>query len=595
MGHSEMPIIQPSKARTLLSCWRMKRGAIGATMLVAALLWACGSDGDATGGAPVDGGAAQSDGPGSSDPVGGDASEPEAPPMCDVPSSTAPLTIATDRGLVHGTTADATDAYLGIPFSTPPVGPRRFAPPDEGTCWTGVREATEYGSNCAQPAAKGSEDCLTLNVWTPSARGANASLPVLFWIYGGANFTGGSNQSLPLGNAYDGRELANATNSVVVSFNYRLGALGFLAHPSLSAGTSQGVSGNYGLLDAISALRWVKRNARAFGGDPSRVMVFGESAGAIDTCMLVASPLASGLFSAALMESGWCETPRMSERYTQAEDVVKKLGCADASDVAACLREVPLDKIVQAEGSLAVSSGPLDHGKVDLWSLHTLNFGPNVDGYVLPDAPLARFAQGKNNHVPVVAGTNSREAALFIPSGTVPSCLVYSALLKQGFPEFASELENLYPCDALKLNSGYDRVIDIFSDIAFACPTRRALRALSSGQREPVRRYYFTHGLDHGPLAGLGAAHTAELPFVWHTFSSFAYTPTSAEVDLSRRIQSYWGAFAASGDPNVDGAPSWPVYDPSHESVLELDTDAVAMQPMGTARCNFWDEHDKAP
>lgn len=515
--------------------------------------------------------------------------------MCDVPTSDAPLTIATDRGLVHGMTAGTTDAYLGIPYTTPPVGERRFTPPDEGTCWTGVREATTYGAICPQPGSKGDEDCLTLNVWTPSARRPTDSLPVLFWIYGGANVTGGSNQAMPGGNAYDGQTLATSQNAIVVTFNYRLGALGFLAHPSLAKASPQGVSGNYGLLDAISALRWVKRNAKAFGGDPSRVMIFGESAGAIDTCMLLASPLASGLFSSALMESGWCETPRTSERHGQATEFLKKIGCTDDANVTTCLRNVSVDKIVQAENAAVFSNSMFTDGAIDPSSFHRLAFGPNVDGYVLPDAPLTRFAQGKHNPVPVIAGTNSREAALFIPSGMVSSCLTYSVLLKRGFPKDATELEKLYPCDNLDSHSAQDRVVDIFSDIAFTCPTRRALRALSKGQRAPLRRYFFTHGLDHGPLASLGAAHTAELPFVWGTFSAISYTPTAPETELSKRIQSYWGAFVANGDPNVAGSPSWPVDDANHDSPLKLDTDGVGVQAISPARCDFWDVHDKAP
>jgi para-nitrobenzyl esterase len=308
---------------------------------------------------------------------------------------------------------------------------------------------------CAQAPALGtgtvgSEDCLTLNVWTPSSRGPSASLPVLVFIYGGGFELGSSNEQLIpglTGNLYDGRTLAETQKVVVVTYNYRLAALGFLAHPALSAESPNGASGNYGLLDGISALKWVQRNARAFGGDPSRVMLFGESAGAISTCSLLASPLAHGLFSSALMESGWCAAAPLTRRYTRGQHIAQAVGCAAVPDVAACLRAVSVDSIVQADGSPFGLVTDLINGPIDLSIYHDLHFGPTVDGYVLPDAPLSLIAQGKHNHVPVVMGSNSQEGAMFALPWTITSCSDYSNRLALNVGALAPEFEAAFPCN----------------------------------------------------------------------------------------------------------------------------------------------------
>ena len=238
--------------------------------------------------------------------------------MCSVGSSTDPLVVATDKGLVKGMTAGSGLAFLGIPFGKPPTGSLRFMPPEPADCWSDVADATHYGNTCAQwnGIVIGSEDCLNLNVWTPALPSSTSTpLPVIVWMYGGGNLLGGTNFGLSefgLGqNVYDGQARANAQHAVVVSFNYRVGVLGFLAHPALKAANPENTTGNYGLLDALLALQWVQDNAAAFGGDNTHVMLFGQSAGAFNTCALVASPLAHGLFSSALMESGNCAAEQL--------------------------------------------------------------------------------------------------------------------------------------------------------------------------------------------------------------------------------------------------------------------------------------------
>jgi para-nitrobenzyl esterase len=391
-------------------------------------------------------------------------------------------------------------------------------------------------------------------------------------------------------NLYDGHALAEAQNAVVVSFNYRVGALGFLAHPALTAGSPLAASGNYGLLDTVSALKWVRRNAGAFGGDPSHVMVFGESAGAVNTCMLLASPLAQGLFSSALMESGFCHAPPMSTRYAKGLDLAQQIGCSGVPDVAACLRAAPVDSIIQAAGPVLGLLSFLD-GPFDPASVLDLPFGPAVDGYFLPDAPLTRFAQGENNQVPIVMGTNSHEAATFVLPGKVTSCLDYSNRITTNFGALAPQIEALYPCNPLDPTSGQNQYIAIVTDMGFGCSTRRALRALATGHTSPLRRYYFSHSFDYGPLALLGAFHLAEVPFVFNSFPALFYVPTPPEVAVSNQIQAYWRTFAATGDPNTAAAPNWPLYDSTKDNALQLDETVSGTEAIQSSQCDFWDAH----
>jgi para-nitrobenzyl esterase len=521
----------------------------------------------------------------------------EASLVCNVaPSSDSldSLTIATDRGLVHGTTSGGADAYLGIPFSTPPLGPRRFAPPDEGACWSGVRDATKAGPECLQGTligTAGSEDCLTLNIWTPSSRPPNASLPVLVYVHDGGN---------AIGSADVPNNLPATQNVVLVAVNYRLGALGFLAHPGLTLDSPYGASGNYGLLDVLSALKWVQRNAKAFGGDPTHVMLFGESHGALDTCALLASPLAKGLFSSATIESWSCDVPTIGVRYTQGDSLVKAVGCSGVPDVAACLRAVPVDQIMQKSGSGATSilgwfrsalSKPVDS------SVGDFPWGAAVDGYVLPDTPLHLIAQGKHNPMPVVVGTNSTEASILSPIIPImPTCAQYSSQQATNFGPLASQVEALYPCNPFDLlTPPLEHEIQIITDVVFTCPARRTLRALAAGQTESTFRYYFTHRYS-GLLGILGAFHGAELPFVFDHLNQVSllvvpipYWPTPDETALAKWMGGYWRTFAATGNPNFPAAPLWPVYDPHEDDTLQLDVAPSALQGLHSTQCDFWD------
>jgi para-nitrobenzyl esterase len=515
---------------------------------------------------------------------------------CPIASSTDPLVVATDKGLVKGIQAGSGFAFLGIPFAQPPTGALRFMPPVAASCWPGVVDATSYGHVCAQfdpstGAVIGSEDCLTLNVWTPALPQSSESkqLPVLVWDYGGGGLIGAS--SLPY---YDGQTLANANNAVVVTFNYRMGVLGFLAHPALTAANPQHTSGNYGLLDAVLVLQWVQDNIAAFGGDKTQVMLFGQSSGAINTCALLASPLTHGLFSSALMESGNCAAETLAQRYTFGEDVATSVDCAMTGDVAGCLQSAPLAALVR-NGGIGYIGGfvaGILSGAVDPAHVQDLPFAPTVDGYVLDATPLATIQAGNHNHVPLVIGTNSAELAAYVPTSLFPSnaiegCAEYAALVAlftKPAPALAQPMLAAYSCNLTNPSSGYNEFVADVGDAFLTCPSRRALRAAAAAQTEPVYRYLFTHGPSGGP-----AGHGDEVPFVFGTFAAVSYSPSAAEDVLASQMQSYWVNLAATGNPNGSELPTWSAYDPSVDNALRLDMPISDTSAIEMAGCNFWD------
>jgi len=504
-------------------------------------------------------------------------------PSCPVGSSTDPLVAPTTRGLVKGKRVDSTVAFLGIPFAMPPLGPLRFAPPVEHACWSGTRPTTDFGPACPQKNllsghVDGDEDCLTLNVWTPKVD-ATAKLPVLVFIYGGGDVLGATNEVI-LSNLYDGRALATREQAVVVTPNYRIGALGFFADPALDAESPSGASGNQGILDQIAALKWVQANIASFGGDPSRVMLFGESAGAINTCTLLASPLAAGLFSSALMESGGCGAHSQASQKDTSSTLAKELGCT--TDVANCMRSLTAQQVVGATDSFSELLKNLTSFKPAGGLVGALPWSPSVDGYVLKDFPLQVIAAGAHNKVPLVVGSNANEGAIFAPSG-IRFCSQYESDMRSIFGTNADQVLAQYPCQFWKPRQAE---IDVITDFLFTCTARHTVRA--AAPRSAVFRYFFTHGAAYGLEAGLGAYHSAELAYVFRTFGAKAYIPTAAEQTLASNIEDYWGSLAATGSP-ATGALGWPVYTQPSEQVLTLDTTLSAGKDVRPTKCNFWD------
>ena len=544
----------------------------------------CGSN-DATPGNAAEGNDAGLPANGASTVDGGATPQEEAKCLVDVaPEANVVVTL---RGAVRGkvSAGGGSVSFKGIPYAEPPTGARRFRAPVSHACWSGVRDALAYGSECAQAGltggTTGDEDCLSLNVWVPSS--SSGTLPVLYFIHGGAEIVGGSNQQLGTGNLYDGQALAERQHVIVVTTNYRLGALGFLAHPALDAENASGRrSGNYGLLDLLSSLRWVKKNIASFGGDPERVMIFGESAGALNTCVLVASPQAAGLFSSALMESGGCAAPSTVDREKSGNALSTSVGCADKPDVAACLRGKPAADLVSA------SAGLTDLLASDLLHTWDMPYGPNVDGYVLTEAPLSAFRSGRYNHVPFAVGSNAHEMELFITPGQVNTCYDYESMVNTRLGPLAARALSLYPCASYPLPRM--AIVELATDVAFTCQARRIARSLAtSPSASPVYRYYYTHVRDYGPMVALRAAHTAELPFVFRTWSIESYVATQAETALSDALQGYWARLGATGNPNGGGALPWTQYQAANDNVIVFDDTISTDASVKTAKCDFWD------
>jgi para-nitrobenzyl esterase len=336
------------------------------------------------------------------------------------------------------------------------------------------------------------------------------------------------------------------------------------------------VSGNYGILDQIAALGWLRRNAAAFGADPARILIFGESAGAVDVCALVASPLAKGLFASALMQSGGCGQETLAKVEAFGNTIVQAAGCGGAADPGACLRGLPAPAIVSAVPGLAnvvSSSGQL--------------YGPNVDGWLLRDSPMTALTNGTHNHVPFVVGANADETSAYAPA--LASEAQYQAAIVAQFGALHGALVlNRYPASAYATPT--KAYVAVTTDARFVCPARRIARAARASQAESVFRYFFTHALDSGAKRALGAYHGLELPFVFRTLTDVpGFVPSQLELGLADAMGGYWSRLAASGDPNGAGAVSWPSYEVASDPVIQLDGVVTPAFGVRTANCDFWD------
>lgn len=467
-----------------------------------------------------------------------------------------------DQGALSGSHLGAAGAeFLGIPYAKPPVGRLRWATPQQPQPWPGIRDATYYRPACPQlpspwlPEMLGrkqmqtSEDCLYLNIFTPRFS-RHASLPVMVWIHGGGNIEG-SQEWPPLG------PTLAAHGVVVVTINYRLGVLGWLALPELSAESPDHISGNYGLLDQMAALRWVKHHIRSFGGDPQRVTVFGASSGSLGICDLMASPLAQGLFQQAIMQSGEC-VDGLSPTLAEAE----KSGAAFAASVIgkkstpslAKLRSMPADKLM----SLGDKADNVD------WN-------PTVDGRVLPEQPLLVFRKGQQIKVPVIVGSNLDEVSIFASPlvGATPhrpkTVAEYRNWLQHEFGNNADAVFHAYPASKDNQVPAAFRAMD--TDYQFGFGTNLLAREVaSSGQ--PAYQYIFTM-TGRGKFASLGAFHSLESMYLSkHYWTDWVSSPH--DEPLSNAIVDYWTHFAATGNPTSPGLPAWPAYRNTNPKALEL-------------------------
>ncbi len=480
--------------------------------------------------------------------------------------------VRTRSGLVEGTLeAGGVRAYRGIPYAAPPVGELRWRAPQPVAAWTGTRKATEFGARCLQGPVfsdmvfrdQPSEDCLYLNVWTP-ARKAGERLPVMVWIYGGGFQAGSTSEP-----RQDGARLARK-GVIVVSMNYRLGVFGFLAHPALTAESGHGASGNYGFIDQLAALRWVQDNVAEFGGDPSNVTVFGESAGSFSVSALVASPLAKGLVQRAIGESGAYAGRSALPPASLADG--EKAGAAFATALGAgsleALRKKPTDDVLQAAL------------KVQPW------FAPIVDGYVLPKDPNQIYAAGEQNKIPLLAGWNADEVRAGVVLGNPrPTAKGFAEQTRTRFGPAADALLKVYPAgsDAEAVESAAALAGDLFLGYA----TWKWIELQQRGGA-PVYRYSFDRKIPVAPdtkvngvpatAADVGARHAGEIEYVFGALDSSPQVPWQpADRQLSDLMMSYWSNFARSGDPNGGGLPRWPRYTgEAGPQVMHLDVASEA-------------------
>lgn len=468
--------------------------------------------------------------------------------------------VKTKFGKVSGETQRGITLFRGIPYAKPPVGELRWKAPQPPAPWEGVRDCLEFSDMCIQNSGwvgmdafrnhPQSEDCLYLNIWTP-AGAEGEDLPVLFWIHGGG-FQGGLGDE----ELYHGWDLA-AKGIVVVSLNYRLGVLGFLAHPLLSRESGNGTSGNYGLLDQIAALRWVKQNIRAFGGDPNRIVLDGQSAGGMSVCSLLASPLTNGLYAGAIIQSGGPTRGRavsLKEGEEIGERLFEKLSCKGLEE----LRALPAEALLKA-------SCP-EKGR--------LEYQPYVDGFLLPEDPYEAMVCGRIGQVPLVIGSNADEG-LFAPFGGSSYGQVAESA-QACFGEDTGRFMELYHITEENFARG---LLDAQRDYGFL-NIQTVLSRLSVLHPCPVYQYYFSEPivLENGTF--VGATHSAELFYVFHTLSIMGGSTVDgepmkprlgpAQYALSGQMGSYWTNFVKRGCPNAPGLPYWPAVEPGNQEYLHL-------------------------
>lgn len=473
-----------------------------------------------------------------SDGLQASAADPDPVAVTDAPA-----------GSLQGEVEDGVTVYRGIPFALAPTGERRWAPPEAFPDWEGVRQATEFGPACPQPGARpGSiyyekldevnEDCLSLNVWVPD--GAEDA-PVFVWIHGGSLVTGAGSQAM-----YDGAKLARETGLIVVTVNYRLGVLGYLAHPELSAESPQDISGNYGLKDQVAALKWVERNIGAFGGDPDNVTVAGESAGALSVVLLMVSPEARGLFDKAIAESAYMVSMAPLRGTANGHPSAEEAGVAFQEKAKAAslaeLREMDADELVSIAGRNAF-----------------IPFGV-IDGVWLKDQMPATFDKGEQAQVPVLAGFNEgeiRSLRFLLPP--VPGSDAYEAAIRSSHGDLADRFLETYPADNPEAS-----MLATTRDAMYGWTAER-LAASQTAAGQPSYFYFFDHTYPAADKLGLRAFHAMEIPYVFGTLfdipEPWPQAPRKqAERDLMKAMMHYWASFARTGTPSAEGAPDWPAY-----------------------------------
>jgi len=497
------------------------------------------------------------------------------------PANPARPVVSTRYGKLSGVTNLDThiSSFKGIPFAAPPVGDLRWRPPVPPAQWKGIRDASQFGASCMQRLHgtfgpwtpeflvqnKVGEDCLYLNVWTPRVS-STANLPVIVFIPGGG-FVEGSGE-VPV---YNGAHLA-ATGLVIVTINYRLGALGFLAYPGLTAESPHHSSGNYGILDQIAALKWVKGNIRSFGGDPGNVTIWGQSAGAFSVGTMLASPLARGLFQRAQADSGLGIAGHSTPLATAEQQGLQFAAEHHVTNLEQ-LRAIPAADLLPQTGE------------------RPLRFAPIVDGWVLPASPNAINRTAAGNDVPVITGYQANDPSLMSPP--LRSAADYGARIRRLYGPMAAEFKRLYPPG--------DTLAQMQHSITDSNRDRdRVSMFLWASQRmehhkRPVFTYFFDRAIPWPQHPEFGAFHSGELPYFFRNLNVLDRPWQSQDREISRTASSYLKHFAATGNPNGPGLPQWPEVDPASPSTMEIGTRTGPMPLTDKARYEFWVRYFQSP
>jgi para-nitrobenzyl esterase len=487
--------------------------------------------------------------------------------------------IQIDSGPISGKVENGVRIFLGIPYAAPPVGELRWKPPQEIASWTQERNFTDFSPSCPQPkqqdTGKFSEDCLYLNVWT-TAENQDKRLPVMVWIHGGAFNFGSASQP-----EYNGKNLAKK-GVVVVTINYHLGPLGFLVHPLLSKESAHNTSGNYGFLDQIAALKWVQKNIAAFGGNPDRVTIFGQSAGSRSVSLLMISPLSAGLFHRAIAESGGpiigseylspAFSGNMANVSKMGQKLTAKLGCDKAEDVLAAMRAKSAREWVEAADC-----------KTDLFDDEALFFAPVFDGWVLPKDPLAAYSGGQQHDVPIIVGSTLNEGNLYLADQTDLSVEKYKSFLKSRFADNSGKAFEMFP--AYKAKDVAPAIDSIVTVAANAQPARLVAQSMER-KKSKAYLYQFTRLPDTAMARKLGVHHGVELAYVFGNMNkSDGYDDT--DMELSKKVMDYWVNFAKTGNPNGKGLPYWPAYKSKSDFNLEFSDTIHTNKHLFKKECDF--------